>query len=157
MFAADSRKVRYAAIVRDLDIPSPFDLKEFAARLERQRNRPIRLRPVSFAVGAPCGLWIGTADVDYVFYEQDTSPFHQSYIALHELAHMLLGHCGLSAWQSLARRIAPDISPALVRLMLGRSGYSSPEEREAETLASLILDRATAWPGVRGGFFIPAG
>lgn len=157
MFAADSRKVRYAAIVRDLDIPSPFDLKEFAARLERQRNRPIRLRPVSFAVGAPCGLWIGTADVDYVFYEQDTSPFHRNFIALHELAHMLLGHCGLSAWQSLAHRIAPDISPALVRLMLGRSGYSSPEEQEAETLASLILDRATAWPGVRGRFLIPAG
>jgi hypothetical protein len=157
VFAVDSRKARHAAIIRDLDIPSPFDLTEFAARLERQRNRPIRLRPVSFAAGAPCGLWIGTADADYVFYEQGTTPFHRSFIALHELAHMLLGHRGLPAWQGLARRVAPDISPALVRLMLGRSGYSSPEEREAETLASFILDRATAWPGARGSFLVPAG
>ena len=157
MFAADSRKARHAAIIRDLDIPSPFDLTEFAARLERQRNRPIRLRPVSFAAGAPCGLWIGTAEADYVFYEQGTTPFHRNFIALHELAHMLLGHRGLPAWQRLARRVAPDISPALVRLMLGRSGYSSPEEREAETLASSILDRATAWPGAGGGFLAPAG
>ena len=157
MFAADSRKARHAAIIRDLDIPSPFDLTEFAARLERQRNRPIRLRPVSFAAGAPCGLWIGTTEVDYVFYEQGTTPFHRNFIALHELAHMLLGHRGLPAWQGLARRVAPDISPALVRLMLGRSGYSSPEEREAETLASSILDRTTAWPGARGGFLVPSG
>jgi hypothetical protein len=39
VFAADSRKARHAAIIRDLDIPSPFDLTEFAARLERQHNR----------------------------------------------------------------------------------------------------------------------
>lgn len=156
MFAAD-RKARHGAIVRDLDIPSPFSIREFAARLERQRNRPIRLRPFSFTPGGPCGLWIGTAEADYVYYEQGTTPFHRSVIALHELAHMLLGHYGLSAWQSLARRVAPDVSPALVSLMLGRSGYSSPEEREAETLASLILDRATVWPSARGGFLIPAG
>jgi hypothetical protein len=157
VFAADSRRARHAAIMQDLDVPSPFDLTEFAARLARQRNRPIELRPVSFAPGAPCGLWIGTADADYVFYEQGTTPFHRSFIALHELAHMLLGHRGLSAWQGLVRRVAPDISPALVRLMLGRSGYSSPEEREAETLASLILDRATAWRAVRGSFLVPVG
>jgi hypothetical protein len=156
VFAAE-KKARHAAIVRDLDIPSPFDLSEFASRLERQRNRPIRLRPFSFAPGAPCGLWIGTAEADYVYYEQGTTPFHRSFIALHELAHMLLGHCGLPAWHSLARRVAPDVSPALVSLMLGRSGYSSPEEREAETLASLILDRATAWPSARGRFLISAG
>jgi hypothetical protein len=157
VFAADSRKARHAAIIRDLDIPSPFDLAEFAARLERQRNRPIRLRPVSFTADAPCGLWIGVADADYIYYEQCTTPFHRSFIALHELAHMLLGHHGLPAWQGLARRVAPDISPALVRLMLGRSGYSSLEEREAETLASSILDRATAWPGARGSFLVSVG
>ena len=156
MFTAD-RKARHAAIVRDLDIPSPFDLNEFAASLERRRNRPIRLRPFSFAPSSLCGLWIGTAQADYVYYEQGTTPFHRNFIALHELAHMLLDHRGLSAWQSLVHRVAPDVSPALVTLMLGRSAYSSPEEREAETLASLILQRATPWSGVRGSFLIPAG
>lgn len=139
------RKRRHAAIVRDLDIPRPFDLAEFTARLERRRNRPIRLRPFSSGQGAACGLWIATADADYIFAEQDTTPFHRSVIALHEIAHMLLGHGGPVAWQNLARQIAPDVRPALVRLILGRSAYATAEERDAETLASLILQRATAW------------
>ena len=139
------RKGRYAAIVRELDIPRPFGLAEFAARLERQRNRPIRLRPFSSGQGLPCGLWIATSDADYIFAEQDTTPFHASVIALHEIAHMLLGHRGPGAWQNLARQVAPDVHPALVRLILGRSAYATAEERDAETLASLILQQATAW------------
>jgi hypothetical protein len=140
------RKRRHTAIVRDLDIPRPFGLGEFAARLERQRSRPIMLRPFSSGPGMPCGLWIGTADADYIYYEKGTTPFHITHIALHEIAHMLLGHCGLPAWQNLARQVAPDVHPSLVQLILGRSAYSTPEERDAETLASLILARATDWP-----------
>ncbi len=60
------RKGRHAALVRELDIPSPFDLGEFVAGLERQRHRPIRLCPFSSGPGIPCGLWIGTADADYI-------------------------------------------------------------------------------------------
>lgn len=135
---------RHAAIARELDIPAPFDLTEFTARLERQRNRPIRLRPFAFAPGMPTGLWIGTAEADYVYYEQDTTPFHATLIALHEIAHILLGHHGPTAWQNLARHVAPDVHPTLARLILGRSAYDTAEEREAETLASLILERATA-------------
>ncbi len=94
----------------------------------------------------PCGLWIGTADADYIYYEKGTTPFHITHIALHEIAHMLLGHCGPSAWQNLARQVAPDVHPALVQLILSRSAYRTPEERDEETLASLILKRATDWP-----------
>jgi hypothetical protein len=38
-------KDRHADLVRELDIPVPFDLGEFVAGLERQRHRPIRLCP----------------------------------------------------------------------------------------------------------------
>jgi hypothetical protein len=137
-------KGRHAAIARELDIPAPFDLAEFAARLARRRNRPIRLHPFTSVPGMPCGLWISTADADHVYYEQGTTPFHATLIALHEIAHILLGHHGPAAWQDLARHIAPGIHPSLARHILGRSAYTTPEEREAETLASLILERATA-------------
>jgi hypothetical protein len=140
------RKGRYTAIVRDLDIPRPFDLGEFATRLERHRGRPILLRPFNSGPNMPCGLWIGTAEADYIYYENGTTPFHRTLIALHEIAHMLLGHRGLPAWQNLARQVAPDVHPSLVQLILSRSAYSTPEERDAETLASLILERATDWP-----------
>ena len=150
-------KGRHAAIIGDLDIPSPFDLAEFTARLERQRNRPIRLCPFKAGPGVPCGVWIATADADYVYHEQGTTRFHVNLIALHEIAHMLLGHHGRPMWQNLASQVAPDVHPELVRLILGRSAYALPEEREAETLASLILARATSWPRAGGSFRIPGG
>ena len=66
---------RHAAVISELDVPVPFDLLQFVGRLERQRRRPIRLRPFSFGPGGPCGLWIGTADAGYVFHETSTTPF----------------------------------------------------------------------------------
>ena len=150
-------KGRHAAIIRELDIPVPFNLGGFTAGLERQRNRPIRLCPFRSGPGVPCGVWIATTSADYIYHEQGTTRFHVNLIVLHEIAHMLLGHQGLPAWQHLARQIAPDVHPGLVRLLLGRSAYASLEEREAETLASRVLDRATAWPGAGGRFRVPVG
>jgi hypothetical protein len=123
-------------------MPVPFDLGQFATGLERQRKRPIRLRPFSFGPGGLCGMWISTADADYIYHEAGTTPFHATHIALHEIAHMLLGHHHTAGWDQFVRLLAPDIDEALVRLILGRSAYSTAEEREAETLASLILSRA---------------
>lgn len=137
---------RYAAIIRELDIPVPFDLAEFTARLERQRNQPILLRPFAFTPGMFSGFWTSTAEADYIDYEQSATPFHATAIVLHEISHILLGHSGPVAWQDFARVVAPGVHPTLVRffLGLGRSAYDTAEEREAETLASLILERATA-------------
>jgi len=114
-------KMRHAAVIRELQVPVPFDLGEFVAGLEHQRNRPIRLRPFSSAPRCPCGLWIGTADADYIYHEAGTTPFHATHIALHELAHMLLGHQHSAAWDQLISLLAPDVDQALIRLILGRS------------------------------------
>jgi hypothetical protein len=54
----------------------------------------------------PCGLWIGTTEAEYVYCEQGTTPFRVSFIALHEIAHRLLGHRRLPARQGLARLLA---------------------------------------------------
>lgn len=136
-------KGRHAAIVDELDIPAPFDLAEFISGLERQRRRPIRLCPFSSGPGAPCGMWIGTANADFLYYEEGTTPYHQDHIALHEAAHMMLGHRGATeVWERLVSLLVPDVDPQLVQLIMGRSVYGSQEERDAETLASLIHERA---------------
>lgn len=68
-------------------------------------------------------------------------------IAVHELAHMLLGHSSTGDGAlRLASLLAPDVSPDVIRMFLGRSVFFTAEEQEAETLASLILTRASARP-----------
>jgi hypothetical protein len=138
MLRADVRG-RHAALIREFEIPAPFDLGQFVAGLERRRGRTIRLRPFSFGMGGLCGLWIGTAEADYIYHEAGTTPFHATHIVLHEIAHMLLDHGGTRAWDQFVRLLAPDLDDALIQLILGRSAYSNAEERDAETLASLIL------------------
>lgn len=74
--------------------------------------------------------------------ERVTPAFHQTHIVMHEIAHVLLGHRGRApAWQGVARLLAPDLDPALIRLILGRGTYGAKEEEDAETLASLILQQ----------------
>jgi len=41
--------------------------------------------------------------------------------------------------------LLPDLDPAVVRRMLGRTYYSVVEEQQAELVASLIHERITAW------------
>lgn len=134
---------QYAAIVHDLDVPVPFDLAQFVADLERRRRRPIHLQPFNFTPGTPCGLWIGTADANYVYHEAGTTPFHATHIVVHELAHMLLDHQSTAPLEDFISLLLPDVEQSLIRLILGRSAFSTAKEREAETLASLILSSAT--------------
>jgi hypothetical protein len=153
VFTRTARR-RCAAIAASLDIPQPFDLDVLLARVAASRGREIYLHSFVSGPGVPCGLWLGTAKADHIFAEAGTSPWHRTQIVVHELAHMLLGHgtAGDGAVR-LASLLAPDVSPTLVHLFLGRSVYSSAEERDAETLASLILTRASARPAARAEYF----
>jgi hypothetical protein len=135
-------KQRFRALAREIEIPMPFDLTDFCARLERQRGRIIRLFPIT-SMGAVSGVWVSTAEADYIYYEAGTTRLHRTHIVLHEIAHMLLGHKG-GAWirDDIAQLLAPALSDSLVQLILGRGAYTSAEERDAEVMASLILHHA---------------
>jgi len=148
--SARTARRRCAAIAARLDIPRPFDLDVLLARVAASRGRKIYLHSMVSGPGIPCGLWLGTAKADHIFTEAGTSPWHRTQIAVHELAHMLLGHSstGDSALR-LAGLLAPDVSPAVTRMFLGRSVFFTAEERDAETLASLVLTRASARPAAR--------
>ena len=138
---------RCAAIVRDLPMPVPFDARVLCERVAARRGRPIQLVAMDGLTGV-CGLWVGTATTDLIFYERVTTPPHQEHIILHELGHVLCDHhrspdaLGLPVEQLL-----PSLDPAMVQRVLGRAGYTSEEEREAELLASLIRQRARSHGG----------
>lgn len=137
---------RCRARLRDLPLPVPFDVHALCERVAARRGRPIRLVPVGGLTGV-CGLWIATDTTDLICYERDTTRPHQEHIILHELSHMLCDHFPVSLpGKPGTAGLFPDLDPAMVRAVLGRAGYPSDEEREAETLASLIRQRATTRP-----------
>ena len=133
---------RYAVILRDLQMPVPVELGQFVAGLDRQRRRPILLRPFSSGPEGPCGAVDRHRRCRLYLPRGRTTPFHATHIALHEIAHMLPGDQHTAVREQLISLLAPDVDQALIRLILGRSAYSTTEEREAETLASLILSSA---------------
>ncbi|HEV8637966.1 MAG TPA: hypothetical protein VG370_27430 [Chloroflexota bacterium] len=90
---------------------------------------------------------MATPSADVIFYERDTSPLHQQHIILHEASHLVCGHRPLSLPPSeLAELLFPNVHPDWVGRVLRRAVYSRDEEREAEVLASLILERAAPAP-----------
>jgi hypothetical protein len=148
--------------LRDLELPAPFDVHAFCEGLERQRGRPIVLHPLPRTSGCS-GLWVATPAADVVFYESETSPLHREHIILHELCHLLLGHApggaagGTLADYAVEAGLFPGLRPEAVRRTLQRAGYTTEEDREAELLASMILERAASAQPDAGGGAAPAG
>lgn len=88
-------------------------------------------------------MWIALPDHDVVYFESATSKVHREHIILHEVGHILCDHRPHSSpdVRSL-QQLLPDLDPAMVSRVMGRSRYTEPEEREAEVMASLIIERA---------------
>ena len=139
----DDRELRRycAEVVGRVEVPTPFNVTDLCDRLEADRGRSISLVPIALPVrqGSPCGLWVATAEVDYILFQKGTSRTHQEHIVSHEIGHLLLGHDSSPAHQDeVARLLMPTLDPALVRSVLGRTVYTSHEERAAELVASLL-------------------
>jgi len=143
-----------------------FDLAQLCARLGALRGRRIRLLPV---FGRPpttgCQPWI-VADstdhadhaehcddsgyTDYVLVEQNTTAVHRDLLALHTIAHVLLGHPGrpVDTEQVLAGRM-PQLDWRRLRPLLG-AAYTAyaRDEAAADDLAVQILQRAGRLPRI---------
>jgi Zn-dependent peptidase ImmA (M78 family) len=131
---------RYAARIRDLPIPIPFDTQIFTCAVADRRGRPIVLQPMPL-LGETFGAWIEESSVDVVFYEQHTTSLHQQHIILHELGHILCNHQGIDA-DEIRSSSLPGTRQSGERLRALRNGrYTEEEEREAEMFATLILTR----------------
>ena len=138
---------RCEARLRELPLPSPFDLQAFCRTLGGQRGRAILLHPVP-GLGDVSGVWVTGRSADHIFYEQDTSPLHRELIILHELSHLLCGHQPVPVTEGeMPQLFFALLRPRTVqRVLRRRPAYSVEEEREAELLATLILERATRAP-----------
>jgi hypothetical protein len=146
--AAASTRERCERLLAEIGLPRPFTMESFCHRLGAQRGKPLQLVPTgdTGAVG-PSGAWIELADRDVILYDATTSPFHQQLIVGHELGHMLCDHYPGSVLEAeVTALLLPNLDPALVRRILNRTDYSSREEREAETFATLLLQRAGEQP-----------
>jgi hypothetical protein len=137
---------RCAKLVDDLDIPVPFDVHELCARVAAKRGTSIELRAIPMPAGGPCGVWVSAAGRDFIFYERHTSGLHQEHIVLHEVGHFLSDHeAGTVLDPDISRLLMPGLDPTVVARVLQRTHYSADNEREAEMIASLILERANRW------------
>lgn len=130
-------------MVRDLDIPSPFDVRLLCRRIAERQHRPIHLEPMRMPADGPCGVWVSGAAVDYIFFEEQTSPLHQEHIVAHELGHLLCDHRTMSVMSGdTSRTVLPTLDPNMVERILHRTHYNEVEEQQAEIIASLILRNA---------------
>lgn len=134
--------------------PSPFDMQQFCDAVAEHRGRPLLVEAVEGVNGSDgglCGLWVELDHADCIFYEASTSPLHRNHIVLHEISHILLGHTTVSGTDPGADigGLFTGVDPHTVRNVLGRANFSSPQEREAEQLATRIAGLAKLQPMAR--------
>lgn len=146
---------RCRRLLNELNIRPPLDVAELCRRVGEQRGKPIRLVPHPIPVPGPFGAWIGTAQADYILYQQETSTPHMAHIVLHELGHIIANHSGDVQGKALlaelypdtdaetVRKRYPDLAPEAVHRALRRTSYDTEQEREAETVATIILEWAS--------------
>lgn len=128
--------------LRELGVRPPLQIEDLCARLGARRGRPIRLMPYPLPVPGPFGLWIATTSTDHILYQRETSRTHQDHIVLHEVGHILADHRSDDSDDEYWRQMAPDLSLDAVRRALRRTSYDEEHEREAELVATIILEWA---------------
>ncbi len=126
--------------LKELELPQGLvDVRALVAHIAESRGRPIHLHPVATSGDGPCGAWIPGPTSDHVFYEAaETTPPHQDHIIGHEVGHILCDHEPAPLAHGM-RLPFEALGERLVHRMLGRTRYGNDEEREAETMASLLL------------------
>ena len=137
-----------SAAVAGLRLGSTFTLGDLLTAVRARRNR--RLRIVELAdldtSDGICAVWLVTDTDDIVLHARSDSALHRQQFVLHELAHMILGHCDGDDC-AVEEALLPNIPPYTRARLLTRQDLDSETEIAAETLA----DRLAA--GIRGSVF----
>ncbi|MCM1967129.1 MULTISPECIES: hypothetical protein [unclassified Streptomyces] len=134
---------RCRSILRELGVTAPLRVPELCRLLGEHRGRPIRLVPYSLPVPGPYGLWIAGAQADFIFYQKETSRAHQDHIVLHEVGHILADHGSDESEDAVWQEVLPDLSIEVINRALRRTSYAEEREREAELVATIILEWAS--------------
>jgi hypothetical protein len=141
MMSLRSIRKQCESALEGVAVPNPFDINDFCAVISTKRQRALHLVPKGTRLG-PCGIWLALPDVDYVFYESETSQLHREHIILHELGHLLCEHQPNAVMDAeVVAKLFPHLNPDVVHRVLGRTTYTAIEEQEAEMVASLVRER----------------
>lgn len=128
--------------------PWPWDLDEWLDRLEEHRGRRIDLVPFVHEPGSPSGAYQHGHKSDRIAYATNTDPFHQDFIILHEVGHLISGHPGVcNLHDSEVESLTPDLTPSALEHLLRPARYEI-NEVEAEAFALAIISCASAPPPV---------
>lgn len=157
MGSAEAIVARCEALIRQVELPDPFDMRTLCDRLGDVWGSTVCLYPTRTTPSGPCGMWVsiqvGEARYDVFAYERDASPWHQAQMIFHEIGHRLLGHTGDTELpldtRDLLAHLMPTLDPGLIERTLGcarePSAYDDPREKEAEYIGARLLDRAFGW------------
>jgi hypothetical protein len=118
-----------AQALRSLAIAAQLSIDGIRVELQHYSARTIELRPTVMDSGAPPGIWLRTDFADYLYYESQTSPFHQAHILLLLAARLLLNN---GSGISFDPRLVPDLRPEMIRLILGDDTQIIETEDDAE-------------------------
>ncbi|MFI1919341.1 hypothetical protein [Nocardia sp. NPDC020380] len=144
---------RCRRVLNDLEIRPPLDIVDLCRRMGERRGKPIELVPFPIPVPGPFGAWIATSTTDYILYQRETTRIHQNHIVVHEIGHIVAGHHSDEQDDTLMRELSrtSSLPPDVVRRALRRTCYDTAEEREAETVATIILEWASVLDGLAAG------
>ena len=137
-----------SAAVAGLQLGNTFTFDDLRDTIEDRRHR--RLRVVELADldarDGLCAALISTDAEDFVLHARSDSALHRQQFVLHELSHMILGHCDGDDC-AVEEVLLPNIPPYTRARLLSRQDLDSETEIAAESLA----DRLAA--GIRGSVF----
>jgi len=121
-------------------VPGSFSFAEFTALLEAHRSRQLHFVPMPD--GAKWATaWIAGPDDDWIVYREPEQPGRDVQLALHQVAHMVLGHRGIAvSGPTLASLLFPGLDALLARCLPSDTDpvcgvASGNDEREAIALA----------------------
>lgn len=134
---ANLSPVRRAIAVGGDLVPASGEVAAFVEAVAAHRGRALRLLPFDLGPDAPSGLWVKTAESDYVLYDANASAQQRDAIICHELAHMLLQHDPGENGAELGQLVdTPLISADVAARFLPRHGYADDAEADAENVAT---------------------
>ena len=129
-----------------LDWPVPFELSKLLDQIAAARGKPISLLATPLPGDGPGGLVIERGIDIVIVYDENLPPLQQEHIVMHEAAHVLFGHRGVSIDDLTDDRLS-DLDPEVVeeaQRFAQRHGYRNADEKVAEIAAALMWLRAGA-------------
>lgn len=137
-----------SAAVAALQLGHTFTLDDLIHAIQARRGRPLKVyeRDDLDTSDGICALWFAIDEADVILLARTDSMLHRQQFVLHELAHLILGHCDGEDCAAVDM-LLPDIPPDTVARLLRRQDLDCETEIAAEALA----DRLAA--GIRGRTF----